>query len=117
MSKTKTKLYKTEDWHEELNSCIFFHFENFNEPPETLCSSPTSSDFEALGDKYWTHFIQIDFNNLFDQAETKPLKHQALDALREAEAKMYAYACELDLGEERTRAFEVYENIRNAPRR
>lgn len=35
---------------------------------------------------------------------------------RAAEKAAHALACELDVGPERTRAFDVYENIRNATR-
>lgn len=44
------------------------------------------------------------------------LKAQALEKLREAEKLMYDYFCACDIGPERTRAHEVYENIRNATR-
>lgn len=44
------------------------------------------------------------------------LKNTAFSALREAEVKMHTYACELEIGEERTKAFEIFENIRNAAR-
>tara|TARA_R110000850_G_scaffold259903_1_gene387062 strand:- start:46 stop:1338 length:1293 start_codon:yes stop_codon:yes gene_type:complete len=45
------------------------------------------------------------------------LAHEAYEAHKKAEQKWYAYACELPLGDERIRAFEVYENIRTATRR
>lgn len=44
------------------------------------------------------------------------LKDSAFSALRTAEKRMHAYACELDVGPERTKAFEIFENIRNAAR-
>lgn len=43
-------------------------------------------------------------------------KEKAFAALRQAEKLMYEYACNLDVGDERTKAFEVYENIRTAAR-
>lgn len=46
----------------------------------------------------------------------KILKRDAFDALREAEKKMHAYAVELEIGPERTQAFEWFENIRTATR-
>lgn len=42
------------------------------------------------------------------------LKAAAFTALRDAERRMHAYARELDVGDERTRALEIYENIRKA---
>ena len=63
-----SELHKTEDWHEDMGDCIFFHFGTFEEPPTVLCSTPLSSDFEEDGDEYWTHFVQLDFNNIFEQA-------------------------------------------------
>lgn len=44
------------------------------------------------------------------------LKKTALDKLREAEIAMHDYARECDVGDERTKAFEVYERIRTATR-
>jgi hypothetical protein len=44
------------------------------------------------------------------------LKGAAFASLQDAEKRMYKYACPLDVGEEREKAFEIYENIRNAAR-
>lgn len=44
------------------------------------------------------------------------LKNAAFAALRDAEKRMHAYARELEVGDERTKAFEIFENIRNAAR-
>lgn len=44
------------------------------------------------------------------------LKNAAFKALCDAEKRMHAYACALDIGDERTKAFEIFENIRNAAR-
>jgi hypothetical protein len=60
----------------------------------------------------------VDRLNL-DLGKVKPidlLKDSAFSALRVAEKRMHAYACELEVGDERTKAFEIYENIRNAAR-
>ncbi len=43
-------------------------------------------------------------------------KERAFSALREAEKRMYEYACNLDIGNERAKAFDILENIRNAAR-
>lgn len=54
-----------------------------------------------------------------DTGKVKPidlLKDSAFQALRTAEKRMHAYACELEVGDERTKAFEIFENIRNAAR-
>lgn len=40
----------------------------------------------------------------------------AHDALNAAERAWYAYAGLVDVGPDRTRAFDVYENVRNARR-
>jgi hypothetical protein len=42
------------------------------------------------------------------------LKRRAMYYLREAERAMHTYACSCELGEERNKAFDVYENIRTA---
>lgn len=44
------------------------------------------------------------------------LKAEANAKLLEAEKAWHAFACELPIGSERERAFEVYENVRTAPR-
>lgn len=44
--------------------------------------------------------------------DRKELKRLALVALREAEAKIVAYANACELGHERYRAFELMDNIR-----
>lgn len=41
----------------------------------------------------------------------------AFEALREAEKAWHKYAALLDVGPERSRAFDIYELIRTAPRR
>lgn len=58
-------------------------------------------------------------SDVFEQIESSSiegLKHEAFEAHKLAEKKWYAYACELPVGEERTKAFDVYENIRLATR-
>jgi len=68
----KVKLYKTEEWHEDFGDCVFFNFINFKEPPTVICTCPLSSDFMATGGEMtWTHFIKLDFNDIFDQAQGK----------------------------------------------
>jgi hypothetical protein len=42
------------------------------------------------------------------------LKRIAQESLKEAEARAYEYATSLDVGGERIKAFEIYENIRKA---
>lgn len=64
-------------------------------------------DDEALADA-WAE--QTDADKL---AMARKAAHDALD---EAERAWYAYAALLDVGPDRTRAFEVYENVRNARR-
>ena len=62
-------LHKTDEWFEEMGDCIFFHFNNFEEAPEVLCSTPLSSDFGNAENPYWTHFVLMNFNLIFDQAK------------------------------------------------
>lgn len=51
-----------------------------------------------------------------NEEELKKMKATALIKLREAEIAMYAYFQALPVGEERIKAGEVYDNIRNATR-
>lgn len=44
------------------------------------------------------------------------LKQDLLEKHRAAEKAAYEYFCACEVGDERSRAFEVYENIRNATR-
>lgn len=47
---------------------------------------------------------------------TESLKTAAFESLRDAEKRMLAYACALEVGDARSKAFEIFENIRNAAR-
>lgn len=49
-----------------------------------------------------------------NEQELKTLKEEALSALRDAAQKMYDYAAACEIGEERTKAFEMQRNIRHA---
>lgn len=64
-----------------------------------FCDKLKSDVFDALAD-----------------SSIEGLKHEAFEAHRLAEKKWHAYACELPVGDERTKAFEIYENIRLATR-
>lgn len=48
--------------------------------------------------------------------QQKQLKEKALDAINKAEKAIYEYAKSCDIGEERIKAFQVYENIRLSTR-
>ena len=50
------------------------------------------------------------------EQEIEAARTTAHNARVAAESAWYAYACLCDVGAERTRAFEVYENIRTATR-
>jgi hypothetical protein len=50
------------------------------------------------------------------QAQLAEARKAAHDALTAAERAWYAYAGLCDVGPDRTRAFEVYENVRHARR-
>ena len=67
MKYDKIKLYKTEEWYDELGDCVFFSFPNFEEFPCTQAGSPLDGDFD---ESVWTHFILLDFNHIFNQADT-----------------------------------------------
>lgn len=60
-----TGLQPTDEWHEDFGDCLFFHFENFEEPPTVTCATPLETGFN---DGEWTHFIRIDLNNVIAQA-------------------------------------------------
>ena len=59
------KLYKSKDYHEDYGECIFFHFFSFSEPADVCSGSPLDLGWD---DEWWTHFIQLDFNDIFNQA-------------------------------------------------
>lgn len=61
------KLHRTHDWYEELGDVLFFHFENDEEPPTVLLSCPGSSDWDENGEDFWTHYLVIDLNSIFNQ--------------------------------------------------
>lgn len=44
------------------------------------------------------------------------LKNSAFASLRDAESRMHKYASALEIGDDRVKAFEIFENIRNAAR-
>ena len=66
---TKSKLYNTEEWHEDFGDCLFFHFWSLEEAPQVICTTPLSSDYQRYVSKYWTHFIRLDFNDIFEQIQ------------------------------------------------
>ena len=55
-------------------------------------------------------------NNELTKQEIESLKNAAFNAHRQAEQRMHKYACALPLGEEREKAFDIYQNIRLATR-
>ena len=62
----ESRFEKTEDWHEDYGYCIFFHFTDFESPPDVCCDSPLGTDFD---DKYWTHFTRsLDINHAVEHA-------------------------------------------------
>jgi hypothetical protein len=48
------------------------------------------------------------------EEDLKKLKDEALEAIESAAAKMYKYACECELGDERIWAFETYDTVRRS---
>ncbi len=57
-------IMKTEHYHEDYGDCLFFHFNDFESPPEVCCDSPLMTGFD---EEYWTHFDRdYNFNELFD---------------------------------------------------
>ena len=51
-----------------------------------------------------------------EQQQIEILRKDASEKLREAEKAWHALACALPVGRDRERAFDVYENVRTAPR-
>lgn len=51
-----------------------------------------------------------------EQEKLSAMKTEMLAKLRETEKLAWAYFCECPVGDERTRAHDVYENIRTATR-
>lgn len=49
-----------------------------------------------------------------EEKSVKQLKAEAAEALQKAESAMHKYACALDVGKEREKAFGCFENIRLA---
>lgn len=48
--------------------------------------------------------------------KAEQLKQQAMKKLQEAERALHEWACEEDVGDNRTIAFNMYEIVRTAPR-
>ena len=121
------KLYKTDEYDEDFGTCLFISFTRdeygdvVGEPPEVCLSSGYLS--EGFEESQWPYFIKGDFfNELFEQADPKsfpprePTKEEAFDSLQNAVSKLHAYACSLPIGDERTKAFAIYQAARMAPR-
>lgn len=68
MYRESMQLFETSEWYEELGDCIFFHFHDMASPPDATCGIPIQDSFD---DAYWTHYVVIDFNNLYDQVVTQ----------------------------------------------
>lgn len=49
-----------------------------------------------------------------ENKSTEQLREEAFAALLEAERKMHAYFASCDIGREREKAYDIYENIRLA---
>lgn len=43
-------------------------------------------------------------------------KEKVMDTLQAVTKMLYEYACQCEVGDERTRAFNLYEIVRTAPR-
>jgi rRNA-processing protein FCF1 len=54
--------------------------------------------------------------NDLPKEELEKLKEARNSAMRTAEKLAYAYACACEVGNERSMAFDIYENVRNAGR-
>lgn len=50
------------------------------------------------------------------ESKLKSLKEDAFNSLDEAVSKLHKYACECEIGDERTKAFAIYQAARLAPR-
>jgi hypothetical protein len=60
------RLMAAKEYHEDFGDCLFFHFGNFDEPPDVCCGSPLNDYWD---NEYWSHFIRFDFNQVMDQAK------------------------------------------------
>jgi hypothetical protein len=60
------KPMKTEDWTEDYGDCLFVHFYDMESPPDSNIGSPLETDFDEI---YWTHFLPIKWNPLYQFAE------------------------------------------------
>lgn len=49
-----------------------------------------------------------------EEKSIEQLKSEAFEALQKAESAMHKYACALDIGKDREKAFGCFENIRLA---
>lgn len=54
-------------------------------------------------------------SNKKTEEELKKLKEKAFEKLQDAVSSLHEYACECDLGDERIKAFAVYDAARRAP--
>ena len=51
-----------------------------------------------------------------EEQQIKIMRDEANQFLEVAEKAWYKYACSLPIGQDRERAFEIYENVRTAQR-
>lgn len=66
------EIKKTEEWHEDDGDCLFIHFATFQEPPDTYCGTPLDELwYRSGGEKYWTHFIVIDWNAVIEKIQSE----------------------------------------------
>ncbi len=60
------KLHKIEDLHEDSGEVILMNILSLYEPP--YCRNGHCCDLDFVQEE-WTHFIELEWNNLLDQAK------------------------------------------------
>jgi len=78
----------------------------------------TAASFEDACQQIADIEAERTYQDILDERDRmhKKLKCDALEAQRHAEMTAHIYACNCEIGPERERAFQVFENIRTAGR-
>jgi hypothetical protein len=76
----------------------------------------TELEYKQMREREQAVIDRLNLNLGREDQIIESLKNAAFEALRDAERRMHKYASALDIGDDRTKAFEIFENIRNASR-
>jgi hypothetical protein len=63
---SRIKLRPASEYHEDYYTVLWFHFYDFESEPEVYLGNGLGTDFD---DEHWTHFLQLNFNSVIEQAE------------------------------------------------